>query len=363
MGAYLIPKMSQTSQFTHLNGPITHLNGPIKRSNAVEAEDPCYKLQCSSKDRCWKDTPGHIILHHYTCDGTDARFSVPNVPTSNPTGVEAVSLQLATQFMWCMGDLARLCQSRNQLHLLLISTSPSWAPELKENRERQRNSSQILFAIAHGMKLVKVFKGTTLQWNLFRDNQGETYAEWLEKQWAQGQNQGLGQGQGQGLGQGQEQGLGQGQGQGQGQSQGLGQGQEQDQSQNQGQEQTLGQGQTPIITTDGANEGRRVTNGIHRGRCARCGDEEHGNWKCDWGHDGQAADSVGNSGISQTIDESGDGLDDEEPDFISSTGMNGEDALCGSVKDWEIWHAEFTKWYDENTKWYEERKTTLEQAP
>ena len=108
---------------------------------------------------------------------------------------------------------------------------------------------------------------------------------------------------------------------------------------------------------------RRVTNGIHRGRCARCGDEEHGNWKCDWGHDGQAADSVGNSGISQTIDESGDGLDDEEPDFISSTGMNGEDALCGSVKDWEIWHAEFTKWYDENTKWYEERKTTLEQAP
>ena len=299
MGAYLIPKMSQTSQFTHLNGPITHLNGPIKRSNALEAEDPNYKLQCSSKDRCWKDTPGHIILHHYTCDGADSRFSVPNVPTSNPTGVEAVSLQLATQFMWCMGDLARLCQSRNQLHLLLISTSPSWAPELKENRERQRNSSQILFAIAHGMKLVKVFKGTTLQWNLFRDNQGETYEEWLGKQWAQGQDQGqtqgLGQGQDQGhsreqghgqnlgLGQGQEQGLGQNQDQGQGQNQG--QGQEQDHRQNLVQEQTLGQGQTPIITTDGANEGRRVTNGIHRGRCARCGDEEHGSWKCDWGYD------------------------------------------------------------------------------
>ena len=324
MNEYLIPprkkKMNQTSTIKK----IQQAYRPTERS-AVFGK-PQQHFVCS-EERCWKDITGVSVLHHYTCDGTSAQFSVPNVPTSNPTGVEAVSWQLATQFMWCMGDLARLCQTRNQLHLLLISTSPSWAPELKEIRERQRNSSQILFAIAHGMKLVKVFKGHTLEWNRFRDNQGNTYQEWVAKQWdkvaipATASSQDASR-------------------------------QAQDASR---QVQAASQAQAASQVQAAGNA--TLTTDTYEGTCARCGDEAHGDRKCDWGYDGQAANCSDSRRETHTTEGTGyekDGLidrltikpDEEEQIFISSSGMRGEDALLGSAEEWGKWNEEFTVYWN-----------------
>lgn len=91
-----------------------------------------------------------------------------------PRGVEAHALVLARAFMGVQGQLARKCYRRGELSHLYVTTFESWAPEdAKINKSLQRPFKQILFALAHGMKLVRVINsGRQLLWNRYRDNTG-----------------------------------------------------------------------------------------------------------------------------------------------------------------------------------------------
>ena len=91
-----------------------------------------------------------------------------------PRGVEAQALALARVFMGAQGQLARKCYRRGELSHLYVTTFGSWAPEDAQNdKTLQRPFKQILFALAHGMKLVRVINsGRQLLWNRYRDNTG-----------------------------------------------------------------------------------------------------------------------------------------------------------------------------------------------
>ena len=103
----------------------------------------------------------------------------PEVQTENKSGVEDGALVLAKQFMSKMGNLARKCQSRGALSELYLTTQSAWAsPEVMANESLQRHFKQVLFAIAHGMKLVRVRdQGRSLFWNRYRDNEGNQLEE------------------------------------------------------------------------------------------------------------------------------------------------------------------------------------------
>ena len=98
----------------------------------------------------------------------------PEVRTDNESGVEDGALELAKQFMSKMGNLARKCQSRGALSELYLTTQNAWAsPEVLADESLQRHFKQVLFAIAHGMKLVRVRdQGRSLFWNRYRDDLG-----------------------------------------------------------------------------------------------------------------------------------------------------------------------------------------------
>ena len=98
----------------------------------------------------------------------------PEVRTDNASGVEDGALELAKQFMDKMGNLARKCPNRGALSELYLTTQAAWAPqEIQEDPSKQRHFKQVLFALAHGMKLVRVRdQGRTLFWNRYRDNAG-----------------------------------------------------------------------------------------------------------------------------------------------------------------------------------------------
>ena len=98
----------------------------------------------------------------------------PEVTTQNQSGVEDGALKLAKQFMAKMGNLARKCHSRGALSELYLTTQSAWvSPEVLADESLQRHFKQVLFAIAHGMKLVRVRdQGRSLFWNRYRDNEG-----------------------------------------------------------------------------------------------------------------------------------------------------------------------------------------------
>ena len=93
-----------------------------------------------------------------------------------PSGVERQALELGRKFMGAQGQLARKCYRRGELSYLYVSTFSSWAPgDVQCDKSLQRPFKQILFAIAHGMKLVRVVNsGKQLLWNRYRDNTGKT---------------------------------------------------------------------------------------------------------------------------------------------------------------------------------------------
>ena len=93
-----------------------------------------------------------------------------------PRGVERQALELGRKFMGAQGQLARKCYRRGELSHLYVSTFSSWAPgDVQCDKSLQRPFKQILFAIAHGMKLVRVVNsGKQLLWNRYRDNTGKT---------------------------------------------------------------------------------------------------------------------------------------------------------------------------------------------
>merc|ERR1711981_534041 len=77
-------------------------------------------------------------------------------------------------FMASQGQLARKCRRRGELSHLYLSTQGAWmSQEAQDDISQQRPFKQILFALAHGMKLVRVVdSGRTLLWNRYRDNEG-----------------------------------------------------------------------------------------------------------------------------------------------------------------------------------------------
>ena len=103
----------------------------------------------------------------------------PEVTTDRPSGVEDGALELAKQFMAKMGNLARKCRTRGQLSELYLTTFKAWASEqVQSDSNLERHFKQVLFAIAHGMKLVRVRdQGHSLFWNRYRDNNGEPIEE------------------------------------------------------------------------------------------------------------------------------------------------------------------------------------------
>ena len=103
----------------------------------------------------------------------------PEVTTENKSGVEDGSLVLGKLFMSKMGNLARKCRSRGALSELYLTTFSAWATaEIISESSLQRHFKQVLFAIAHGLKLVRVQdQGKSLFWNRYRDNEGNQIEE------------------------------------------------------------------------------------------------------------------------------------------------------------------------------------------
>ena len=100
------------------------------------------------------------------------RKNIPvEVKTDSKSGVEAGALVLANAFLKSVGQLARKCFKRGELSHLYVSTFESWKPS--EDPADERPFKQVLFALAHGMKVVRVVdRGRQLLWNRYRDNEG-----------------------------------------------------------------------------------------------------------------------------------------------------------------------------------------------
>mgnify|MGYP006076644857 CR=1 FL=1 len=96
------------------------------------------------------------------------------VEVNTEDGIDPQSLVLATQFMAKVGDLARLTRRRGQLSHLYLCTMASWADkEVLDDVSNQRHFSQILYALGHGLHVVRVVgDGRSLVWNRYRDNVG-----------------------------------------------------------------------------------------------------------------------------------------------------------------------------------------------
>lgn len=121
-----------------------------------------------------KMTDSHQVTNHIRKRGDIPSEVKPAEANGLPRGVETLALCLAREFMGSHGQLARKCYRRGELSHLYVSTFPTWAPEDSQNdKSLQRPFKQILFALAHGMKLVRVVNGgRTLLWNKYRDNTG-----------------------------------------------------------------------------------------------------------------------------------------------------------------------------------------------
>ena len=111
-----------------------------------------------------------------TVSQTSTEKVVPTmVKSTTDSGVEDGSLELAKMFMKEHGQLARKCVKRGELSQLYISTQGSWMPsEIQADMSQQRPFKQVLFALAHGMSVVRVVDGgKSLKWNRYRNNEGE----------------------------------------------------------------------------------------------------------------------------------------------------------------------------------------------
>ena len=131
----------------------------------------------------------------------------PEVHTDSDSGVEGKSLEIAKLFMGKLGKLARNCRTRGALSDLFLNPEliGLWAsPEFVADQSQQRHFKQVLFAMAHGLKLVRVQKGHDLIWNRYRDDQGNQIQgernKWADRQTRPQSSQGRDQGRDQGRG-------------------------------------------------------------------------------------------------------------------------------------------------------------------
>lgn len=99
-----------------------------------------------------------------------------NVAPRSFSGVDPQSLELARVFMRFHGCLARKCDRRSELSHLYVSTIQSWMPKnMRDDRAQHRPFKQVLYALAHGMRVVRVIdRGHTLIWNDFCNDEGKT---------------------------------------------------------------------------------------------------------------------------------------------------------------------------------------------
>jgi len=120
-------------------------------------------------------TDSHQVTSHIRKRSDIPSEVKPTEGNGLPRGVETHALYLAREFMGSQGQLARKCHRRGELSHLYVSTFPTWAPgDSKNDKSLQRPFKQILFALAHGMKLVRVVNGgRKLLWNKYRDNTGD----------------------------------------------------------------------------------------------------------------------------------------------------------------------------------------------
>jgi len=117
-----------------------------------------------------------MATHNGNTQTGDSRSTeVPvEVQVDTEDGVDPQALVLAKAFMEKVGGLARITRRRGDLSHLYICTMASWAStEVMEDVSQQRHFKQVLFALAHGLHLVRVVgDGRTLLWNRYRDNSG-----------------------------------------------------------------------------------------------------------------------------------------------------------------------------------------------
>lgn len=117
-----------------------------------------------------------MATHNGNTQTGDSRSTeVPvEVQVDTKDGVDPQALVLAKAFMEKVGGLARITRRRGDLSHLYICTMASWAStEVMEDVSQQRHFKQVLFALAHGLHLVRVVgDGRTLLWNRYRDNSG-----------------------------------------------------------------------------------------------------------------------------------------------------------------------------------------------
>lgn len=111
---------------------------------------------------------------------TTCVVKVVKVPTAvkatSKSGVDPRAEELGRLFMGMYGEEARGCSTRQQLSGLYVKMvkvgkfmPTAWLEDIGE----QRVFAQVLFAIAHGMKSVRVSRGVQLNWNPTRDNNGD----------------------------------------------------------------------------------------------------------------------------------------------------------------------------------------------
>ena len=80
-------------------------------------------------------------------------------------GVDPLALSVARDYMNRHGNTARHITQRMALESDICAKMPGhWSPFPRPNK--------IIFALAHGLKLLRVRGGSTLEWNRFRDNHG-----------------------------------------------------------------------------------------------------------------------------------------------------------------------------------------------
>ena len=150
---------------THQDGASTKESTPVDTDLSVADLVPPSTPPLPGQDDTTKDTR--------------STPTPPMVKADTKSGVEPQALVLAKLFMVKMGGLARKCSTRGQLSELYLATIASWATkEVQEDLGKQRHFKQVLFAIAHGMKLVRVKdQGRSLFWNRYRDNYGNPLEE------------------------------------------------------------------------------------------------------------------------------------------------------------------------------------------
>ena len=106
------------------------------------------------------------------CNYSDPKVShkpkTPNTTKPKYYGVDEYALSLARDYMSMHGYHARTITRR----VILERHIADWTRSIVTNSNPLPHTRKIIFAIAHGLKLVHVRRGSTLEWNKFRDNFG-----------------------------------------------------------------------------------------------------------------------------------------------------------------------------------------------